>query len=128
MPHLDVKYSTNLETRIDTDALCRHLADHMRNEPMFPIGGIRVRLLPVAQYQIADGHPENGFLDATLRIGAGRTPEAKQEAGQRLFDTLTAFLHEQFQSPHLAVSLEIQEIDPQLSWKKNSIHPRLKAT
>jgi 5-carboxymethyl-2-hydroxymuconate isomerase len=31
-----------------------------------------------------------------------------------------------FATPHFALSLEIREIDPELSWKRNAIHPRLR--
>ncbi|TGU68353.1 5-carboxymethyl-2-hydroxymuconate isomerase, partial [Mesorhizobium sp. M1C.F.Ca.ET.144.01.1.1] len=31
-----------------------------------------------------------------------------------------------FATPHFALSLEIREIDAELSWKKNAIHPRLR--
>jgi 5-carboxymethyl-2-hydroxymuconate isomerase len=31
-----------------------------------------------------------------------------------------------FETPHFALSLEVREIDPALSWKKNSIHLRLR--
>ena len=31
-----------------------------------------------------------------------------------------------FETPHFALSFEIREIDPQLSWKKNAIHLRLR--
>ena len=32
-----------------------------------------------------------------------------------------------FGSPHFALSLEIREIDPELSWKRNAMHARLRA-
>ena len=39
---------------------------------------------------------------------------------------MSEYLAPLFETPHFALSLEIREIDPALSWKKNAIHPRLR--
>lgn len=126
MPHFELRYSRNLAEQIDISLLCGAIADMMRAEPMFPIAGIRIRALPCDAYVIADGHPQNTFLDMTLRIGAGREEHAKMEMGKRLFDAIAGYLQAQFETPHFALSFEVQETNPALSWKKNSIHARLR--
>jgi 5-carboxymethyl-2-hydroxymuconate isomerase len=128
MPHLDLRYSRNLEQAADIKALCDRLAEVMKAAGIFPLGGIRVRALACDAYAIADGHAANAFLDMELRVGVGRSEEDKRKAGEAIFAAAADALGALFDAPHFALSFEIREIDARLSWKKNSIHPRLKGT
>lgn len=128
MPHLTLEYSPNLNGRVDMRGLCSALRKTLVATGLFELGAIRVRALPCDAYAIADELPQNAFIDASLRIGAGRSLEDKERAGKALFEAMTSFLAELFSTPHFALSLEIREIDPQLSWKKNAIHLRLRAS
>jgi 5-carboxymethyl-2-hydroxymuconate isomerase len=62
----------------------------------------------------------------SLRIGKGRSEADRKRAGEAIFAAVSAFLSERFETPHFMLSLEIREIDADLSWKKNAIHPRLR--
>lgn len=126
MPHLIIQYSENIDPRIDMKQLCDQLNDTMCASAMFPKGGIRVRAYPTAAYSIADQHPQNAFIDMVLRIGAGRTLEQKRDFGHTLINQVSDNCKDLLSEPHFALSLEIVEIDPDLSWKVNTIHPRLK--
>jgi 5-carboxymethyl-2-hydroxymuconate isomerase len=92
---------------------------------IFPLGGIRVRALRCDSFAIADRHPENAFVDMVLRIGAGRSEADKSAAGARIMTAAEEFFSKRFATPHFALSLEMVEINPDLSWKTNSIHERL---
>ncbi|MCZ4272813.1 5-carboxymethyl-2-hydroxymuconate Delta-isomerase [Maritalea porphyrae] len=127
MPHLVIQYSENIEPRIDMKQLCDQLGDTICASDMFPKGGVRVRAYPAAAYSIADQHPQNAFIDLVLRIGAGRTQDQKRNFGQALIDQVSEICQDLLAEPHFALSLEIIEIDPDLSWKVNTIHPRLKS-
>lgn len=126
MPHLTLEYSANLEASVHMEGLCELLLKTMLETGLFEIGAVRVRAIGCGAYAIADGLPQNAFLDASLRIGSGRTIEQEKRTGEALFAAMLTFLAPQFATPHFALSLEIREIDPQLSWKKNAIHPRLR--
>lgn len=126
MPHLTIEYSGNLDLVVDMDGLCARLADTILDTGLFEIGAIRVRALVADHYAIADRLVENSFIDMSFRIGAGRSAEDKKRVGEVLFAAAGAYLAQQFETPHFALSLEIREIDPALSWKKNAIHPRLR--
>ena len=126
MPHLTVEYSANLAGRTDLDALCRALHTAMMASGLFELGAVRVRALQADHYAVADLLPENAFAALTLRIGAGRTPEDRKRAGDLIFKAASEALAPLFGTPHFALTLEIIEIDPQFSWKKNAIHPRLR--
>jgi 5-carboxymethyl-2-hydroxymuconate isomerase len=127
MPHLTIQYSSNLDLRADTQALCDNLRAVMAQSGIFPLGGIRVRAFAAQASSIADGHPDNAFADMILRMGAGRSDSDRHRAGEAIFAAAQSFLATEFEQPHFALSLEIVEIDAGMSWKENSIHPRLKA-
>ena len=126
MPHLTVEYSANLEARADLDALCSTLLETILATGLFEFGAVRVRALRADHYAIADRLPDNGFVDLNLRIGKGRSAEEKKRTGEALFAAATTALAPLLETPHFALSLEIREIDAELSWKKNAIHPRLR--
>jgi 5-carboxymethyl-2-hydroxymuconate isomerase len=128
MPHCRLEYSGNLERVVDIGELCRLVADTMVASALFEVGGIRVRAFRTDHHVIADGHPDNRFIDMILRIGAGRSAEAKKEFGDQLFQKVADHLGALFDQPHFALSFEIQEIDSGLSWKKNSMHARLRGS
>lgn len=126
MPHLTIEYSANLEPETDIAALCETLRLAMLETGIFEIGAIRVRAHKCDHYAIADLHPDNAFLNMDLKIGAGRSADDKKIMGQTIFDAAAEQLKPLFESPHFALSLYIEEFPPERSWKKNSIHPRLR--
>lgn len=126
MPHLIVEHSANLAGRADLDALCRALHGAMLESGLFESGAIRVRALRADPYAVADLHPDNAFVHLTLRLAAGRSLADRKRLGEALFQTAKQVLGPLFTTPHFALSLEMVEIDPALSWKENAIHPRLR--
>jgi len=126
MPHLGLEYSANLEGRADIAALCRELHAAVMASGLFELGAVRVRAFAAQHYAVADLDPRNAFIDMSFRVGKGRSQEEKHRTGEAIFATVTKFLAPLFETPHFALTLEIREIDPDLSWKKNAIHPRLR--
>ena len=92
---------------------------------VFPLGGTRTRAFGRDIYRIADGDPENAFVHVTVRIGAGRDDTVKQAVTDKLFSEACDALAEVYRTLPLAISFELQEIDPGHSRKKNNIHQRL---
>ena len=126
MPHLTIEYSGNLDAQADIAGLCRSLHAAMVDCGLFELGAIRVRALRCDDYAVADLLAENAFADLRLRIGAGRSAEQKQRAGAMIFAAACAHFAPLFEAPHFALTLDISELDPAQSWKKNAIHPRLR--
>jgi len=122
MPHFIVEYSANLETRIDLQSLADHVRDAAVATGVFPLGGIRVRMHPSTVYTIADGNRDAAFVHIQLRMGYGRDLPTRERAGESVFAALTRFLDSQFEQYPFALSFEIVEIDPVLTYKKNNIH------
>ncbi len=126
MPHITLEYSANLDSHVQMASLCRVAKTAMMETGVFELGAIRVRAVRCEAYAIADELPENAFIAVLVRIGAGRSDADKKRVGETLFGALTAALAGEFASPHFALSLDIIENDPALSWKKNAIHARLR--
>ena len=94
MPHLIVEYSANLEHEVDIPHLVSAIHAAALDTGVFPIGGIRTRAVRREIYQVADGHPDNGFIHLQARIGKGRTPDVREKAqkAQRLTQMLVGLI------------------------------------
>jgi 5-carboxymethyl-2-hydroxymuconate isomerase len=123
---MTIEYSANLDASVDMGELCTLVSRTILNTGLFETGAVRVRAFRAEAYAIADRLPQNGFIDMNFRIGKGRSAEEKKRAGEAIFAAVTDHLAKLFETPHFALSLEIREIDAELSWKKNAIHPRLR--
>ena len=126
VPHLRIEYSASLEARADVPALVAVLHETMWASGLFELGGIRVRAFRADHVAIADLHPENAFAHITLRMGFGRSVEDRKRVGDALMAAARAALAPLFETPHFALSLEVQEIDAVLTWKDNAMHARLR--
>jgi 5-carboxymethyl-2-hydroxymuconate isomerase len=127
MPHLIVEHTDNLaEEAAIPDLLRKANAVLIAQNGVFPIGGIRSRAIRLTDYCVADGAADDAFVHLTLKIGAGRTAEQKQAAGDALFAMVAEHFAALFARRFLALSLEIQEFSEAGTWKQNNIHSRYK--
>jgi 5-carboxymethyl-2-hydroxymuconate isomerase len=124
MPHQIIEYSANLEADLDIDTLVQTMHDAAVGLDALPIGGIRTRAARRDVFRVADSHPDNTFINVTLRI-APRPPEIKKEVGEQLFNALRQFVQRVFDERPMALSLEIQEIDAEFRWKHSNIRDYL---
>ena len=125
MPHLTVEYSANLERDLDLPALLKSLHETTAAIDAFPLAGLRTRAERRDHYYIADGHGDNSFVHAELRIGHGRPLEVREQAGQEIFAALTDFLSPVSANRPLAISFEIRELDEHTSYKTGNIRDYL---
>ncbi len=125
MPHIMIDYSANLEDRLDVAGLCSALRDAAAETGVFPLAGIRVRATACTHVVIADGDPRHGFLDISVRLRGGRTLEAKKTATAHIFAAAEAFTAEVMDTMPFMLSLEMRDIDPELSPKASSIRKYL---
>ncbi len=121
MPHIIIEY--NEPSLINIHGLCERLHAEAKVIEALPVGGLRVRAYPADIALVGDGDSANKFIYITVRIGRGRSEAARREIGDRLFATLIEFTAENYDAGYpLSLGLEIQEIDPDWTWKKNNIH------
>lgn len=126
MPHVTIEYSANLGPGVDMNDICRVVHAQMMQSSLFELGAVRVRALKAEAFAIADQLPENAFVDVSIRMGVGRSTEDRKKLGDAVFAGLSAALAGQLATTSFALSLEIREISADLSWKKNSMHARLR--
>lgn len=125
MPHLTLEYSANVEDRLDISALCSVALEAAASTGAFEKSAARARAIRCDHYAIADEHPQNGFIDASFRLRAGRSEADRQATGKAIWDAMRAFCAPLYETQFFALSLEVREIDPVLSWKDNGIKPRI---
>lgn len=102
-------------------ALCEVLRVAMIETGVFPMAGVRVRAFAASHVAIADGNPAHGYIDMSIRLRAGRTPEAKKAATKHVFEAAQSYLAPIIAQRPIALSLEMRDIDPELSPKAGSI-------
>lgn len=127
MPHILIEYSANLEGQLDFPVVLNALADAAVATGVFPLGGIRIRAYATTHYRIADGHPDNAFVHVLLKLGHGRDAATRQRACEAIFSTLSEQLENAYRRLPLGISLEMQEIDPVLTFKRNNLHDYVKS-
>ncbi len=128
MPHFILEYTSNLKAGGDIPALLRKVNKVLlAQDGVFPPGAIRSRAIELVDYCMADDEEDYAFAHATLKIGAGRTPEAKKRACNDLFEMMKAHFAAQFASGYLALSMELYEFDEAGTYKHNNVHARFKA-
>jgi 5-carboxymethyl-2-hydroxymuconate isomerase len=127
MPHFSIEYSSNLDDAIDMGAFCAVVHETLLASGLFELGAIRVRAIRCDAYAIADRVARNAFVDMSLRMGIGRGEADRKRVGDAIFEAAEAHFALLLAEPHFALSLEIREIHASLSWKRNAMHPRLRA-
>ncbi len=125
MPHFVIEYSTNLDPDIDLRAVVEAVHKSAVDSGLFKIGGIRVRTLKHDIYKIADGNPEHAFLHIRVAILEGRSAEDRERLGNATLAAVDALLSNAQKKRGIALSVEIGEIDHNMSFKKNSLHAQL---
>ena len=125
MPHIQIDYSANLESRLDVAGLCRVLRDAAVATGVLPLAGIRVRAMKADHVVIADGNPDHAYLDISVRLRGGRTHAAKAEATAAIFAAAEAYCSDAMASSSLMLSMEMRDINPALSPKASSIRKYL---
>ncbi len=127
MPHFCIEYSGNLEPEVDIGALCAFVRETAAGIDAFPMAGVRVRAFRCDHYSIADGNPDHAYIDMSIRLRGGRPDDVKKAATQAVFDAVKGYLAPVLAGRSLALSLEMRDIDPELSPKTGTIRDYLES-
>lgn len=126
MAHIVIEYSANLGNSLDLPSFLAAVHESALATGIFPIGGVRTRAYAAEHYRIADGQPDNAFVHVALRVGYGRDVNTRKQACEAIFGTICARLQHLYDRLPLGISLEMQEIDPVHTLKKNNLHDYVK--
>ena len=126
MPHFIAECTDNLRARADLPGLFAKVNETLAATGIFPLGGIRSRAHWLDTWQMADGKHDYAFVHMTLKIGAGRSLESREEVGEMLFALIKAHFAELMSERYLALSFAMEELDLTLNYKQNNVHALFK--
>ena len=126
MPHFIVECSDNIREEADLPGLFAKVNEALAATGIFPIGGIRSRAHWLDTWQMADGKHDYAFVHMTLKIGAGRSLESREEVGEMLFALIKTHFAALMASRYLVLSFELDELHPTLNYKQNNVHALFK--
>ena len=126
MPHVIVEYSANLDEAIDVGGLCETLRKAAAAIDEIAMPGVRVRAYRADHHAIADGADGHGFVDISVRLRGDRPDAVKDRVAKQLFADAREFIDPYMSGNSLALSLEVRDIDPELSPKIGTIRDHLK--
>ncbi|MBP6115920.1 MAG: 5-carboxymethyl-2-hydroxymuconate Delta-isomerase [Neisseriaceae bacterium] len=127
MPHFTVEYSANLAEDIVFADFFAQVHEYLGASGVFPLGGIRSRAIRMDDYRIADNAHDYAFIHLILKVGSGRDLDTRKTVCDGLFALIEAYFAPLQAQRLLAISFEMQEVHPVLTYKKNNIHAFLKA-
>jgi len=126
MPHLYIEYTDNLKEEANIPVLLEKVNNKLlSHSDIIPIGGLRSRAIELKDYRVADGSEDDAFVHATLKLGGGRSEEAKKALCEDLFQAIKDHFAESYEKRYLALSLELFEFTSP-TYKQNNIHTRYK--
>ncbi len=126
MPHFIVECTENIREQADLPGLFATVNEALAATGIFPLGGIRSRAHWVDTWQMADGKHDYAFVHMTLKIGAGRSLESREQVGEMLFTLIKSHFAGLMAARYLALSFEIEELHPTLNYKQNNVHALFK--
>ncbi|MCM7885838.1 5-carboxymethyl-2-hydroxymuconate Delta-isomerase [Enterobacter sichuanensis] len=126
MPHFIAECTDNIREHADLPGLFAKVNEALAATGIFPLGGIRSRAHWLDTWQMADGKHDYAFVHMTLKIGAGRSLESREEVGEMLFALIKTHFAELMASRYLALSFELDELHPTLNYKQNNVHALFK--
>ncbi|HBS8306307.1 TPA: 5-carboxymethyl-2-hydroxymuconate Delta-isomerase [Klebsiella pneumoniae] len=126
MPHFITECTDNIREQADLPGLFAKVNEALAATGIFPIGGIRSRAHWLDTWQMADGRQDYAFVHMTLKIGAGRSLESRQDVGDMLFTLIKSHFATPMESRYLALSFAMEELDPTLNYKQNNVHALFK--
>ena len=126
MPHVIVEYSANIEDKIRVPQLLVAVHEAVDQTKIAELAGLRTRAERRDDFRVADNHPANGFVGIIVRIAQGRTLETRKMLLEAVTAAANTHLEPVFATTPLALSIEVQEIDPVLRVNKSNIREWMK--
>ncbi|MEP8757207.1 5-carboxymethyl-2-hydroxymuconate Delta-isomerase [Enterobacter hormaechei] len=126
MPHFIAECTDNIREQADLPGLFAKVNEALAATGIFPLGGIRSRAHWLDTWQMADGKHDYAFVHMTLKIGAGRSLQSREEVGEMLFALIKTHFAALMTARYLALSFELDELHPTLNYKQNNVHALFK--
>jgi 5-carboxymethyl-2-hydroxymuconate isomerase len=127
VPHIIVEYSANLEEAVPIASLVEDVHRAVLASGIFKLGAVRTRAERRDIYVIADGDPQNAFINVIAKIARGRPLEKRRGLAEAIMSALEQRTATLMQSRGLALSVYLEEIDEDGALRKNNLHARMEA-
>ena len=112
MPHIVVEYTPNLGA-LPLDAMLAAVTRNLAGSPeVGDEADLKARVLCVDRFRVGLADSGRAFIHVTLRILAGRTPEAKKDLGRRVADGMLEHMPKLAQGLTAHLSVEVVDMDP----------------
>jgi 5-carboxymethyl-2-hydroxymuconate isomerase len=125
VPHIIVEYSANLEATVPIAALVADVHRAVLATGIFKVGAVRTRAARRDIYVIADGDPQNAFINVVARVASGRPLEKRRGLAEAIMAALDQQTATGARSRGLALSVYVEEIDEDGALRKNNLHARM---
>ena len=117
MAHFIYEYSANLpEPLLNLQDLMQKMHAKAAETKLFPLSGIRSRAMKCDHFRIADGDPEKGFINLSMKIGRGRDLQARMQAGEMFWQIMLDHLAPLMAQQPITVSFEMRELEEQVKF------------
>jgi 5-carboxymethyl-2-hydroxymuconate isomerase len=127
VPHIIVEYTANLEEALPIAKLVADVHHAVLATGTFKLGAVRTRAERRDIFVIADGDPENAFINVIARVASGRPLEKRRGVAAAIMGVLEKETAALAESRGLALSVYIEEIDENGALRKNNLHARMEA-
>jgi 5-carboxymethyl-2-hydroxymuconate isomerase len=125
VPHITVEYSANLQEAVSIAKLVEDVHRAVLATGTFKVGAVRTRAERRDVFVVADGDPQNAFINVIARIGRGRPPEKRRGLAEAIMAVLEQETATLAASRGLALSVYVEEIDEDGALRKNNLHARM---
>jgi 5-carboxymethyl-2-hydroxymuconate isomerase len=125
VPHIIVEYSANLEATVPIAALVADVHRAVLATGIFKLGAVRTRATRHDMFVIADGDPQNAFINVIARVARGRPAEKRRSLAEAIMAVLDQQTATSTRSRGLALSVYVEEIDEEGALRKNNLHARM---
>jgi 5-carboxymethyl-2-hydroxymuconate isomerase len=125
VPHIIVEYSANLEATVPIATLVADVHRAVLATGIFKLGAVRTRAARRDIFVIADGDPQNAFINVVARVASGRPPEKRRGLAEAIMTVLDRQTATSAKSRGLALSVYVEEIDEDGALRKNNLHARM---
>ena len=117
MAHFIYEYSANLdEALLDIPGLMEKMHAAAAKSEIFPLSGIRSRAMKCEHFRVADGDPEKGFINLSMKVGRGRDEDTRMQAGELFWQVLTDHLGPLMKKQPLTCSFEKRELEERIKF------------
>lgn len=92
MPSISVIYTPNLTGSFDSQLLADRLTESARESKVFPNWGVRAFVIAAEASSIAEGDPNFGYVQVSVRIAPGRPVELQTKITEQFLAILKSEL------------------------------------